>query len=174
MTVQALVIADGTPDRTVVWDVRGLEQWAAPTGGPHPHSDPHPIIIHHTVTDPAGTHTRPGQLAHLRRIRDTAPYGLPYNFVLFPTGRPWYVNDVDRCWPHTWGYNAATAIACAGNYELLRPGPAMLRRLATLVRALAHMWRPQHRCVVLAHRDVAATACPGRYLAPVVPVLLQP
>jgi hypothetical protein len=96
-------------------------------------------------------------------------YGLPYNFIVWPTaGTPaYYLNDVDLCWPHTYGHNCDVAIAAEGNYETT-PAPApLVQKMTRLADALATMWGVY--LPTYGHRDCYPTACPGQYLYGALP-----
>jgi hypothetical protein len=94
----------------------------------------------------------------------SAPFGLPYNFLIFSTGsqRIYYLNDVDNAWPHTLNYNHACAIAAWGNYQHAGASPRMVQRIVRLVHALERMWGVP--LPVLGHRHTSGTACPGDWL----------
>jgi len=163
-----LMIAEGTEWETLVYDARQLGPWAKPTPGD---VDPaqRDIIYHHTVAPPWAGQGWEYQLDAMERMRNEAPWGLPYNFVVFPTGRGriWYLNDVDQRWPHTWAHNEATAIAAWGNFSLERPTRRLVGKMLKLADALASMWGryiPESQ-----HRDWYATECPGNNLSPHLP-----
>lgn len=160
--MELLTIADGTPDRIDVWDVRNDWPWTNPSGGFSPGA-PRCIIVHHTAT-PSLPVALADQVHKMHDVARTAKYGLPYNFVVFPgsTQRIFYVNDVDGTYPHTLSFNDCCAVAAWGNYEERPPPPTIPRRIEQLVRALKNMW--QTDIPVIAHRHVFATACPGRHL----------
>ncbi len=156
-----LLLAEGTDMVCPVYDVRG-QGWAADQG-PASAAPLRYVIVHHTVTEPPAQ-TIEAEVAHLRRIRDTGTYGLPYNFVVFPSGRIYYCNDVDRAWPHTYQFNGHTAIALVGNYDANPVPMRAIGRALRLADALAHVWLGQHDTVVQGHREMpgSATACPGQ------------
>lgn len=156
-----LVIASGTPYETDVIDVRWHFPWAQSSG----HADPvvkRYIILHHTAT-PTPLDDVISEIMFCVRISQTARYGLPYNFAVFPSGCIYYLNDVDRAWPHTLNLNGHTAIAAVGNYQVNEPNPPMLNAIERLMRALREMWAGQHEIELLAHREAPGnlTLCPG-------------
>jgi hypothetical protein len=164
--VQELIIAEGTPYATTVYDVRREALWAHTTGrrGPVP---PAALWWHHTCglvhfTTPAE------QLACLLREAGYAEYGLPYNFVVWPddAATVYYLNDVDLCWPHTYGHNCDVAIAAQGNYSLYDPPAQMVSRMKQLADALATMWGVW--LATYGHRDTYPTQCPGDKLYPLL------
>lgn len=158
-----LVIAAGTPDELSVLDVRDHRGWAI-DWMPIPNAKHDEIFWHHTVTDYPGDGWL-SQYEHLIKIERTAPYGLPYNFVLFDElpWIPWYVNDVDIALPHTNGHNDDVAIAAVGNYETTEPSDGLIDRMARLTRAVWRLWH-HSPVAVRGHRDVYPTLCPGRRL----------
>lgn len=166
-TPPLLEIAAGTPYAVVVHDVRNVGPWSTPSAIDM-NGRKRTILYHHTA---GGTMERlriGRQMVEMRAMRDQSPYGLPYNFIVMATApyRIFYLNDVDRAWPHTYGWNHATAIAAWGNYSLYEPPAVLVRRMWLLADALAHMWGawvPE-----MQHRDVVATQCPGAYLSPLL------
>jgi hypothetical protein len=164
--VDTLIIAQGTPYETTVFDLRRGSVWAQSTGrrGSTP---PAALWWHHTCGQATETEP-PRQVLCLAREAKHAEYGLPYNFVVWPTqGCPaYYLNDVDLCWPHTYGHNCDVAIAAQGNYDVAEPPAALVSKLMRLADALATMWGVQ--LPTYGHRDCYPTACPGQYLYPLV------
>jgi N-acetylmuramoyl-L-alanine amidase-like protein len=160
--MQNLTIAEGTDAAVTVRDCRGDFQWAQ-VGATRPPVPPRAIFIHHTAS--AGQpQTRRTQLDAMRLVATSAPYGLPYNFVVFayPHTSIYYLNDVDHAWPHTYRWNDATAIALWGDWSISEPPTTAVARMARLIRALWSMWG--HDIRVKTHRDVFPTICPGDFL----------
>lgn len=163
-----LVIAAGTPHQTMVRDVRGEGRWATASVADTT-MERRRIVFHHTADGYTG-HVDPlGQLAMMELMRGQAPWGLPYNFIVFPNkgGRIWYLNDVDKGWPHTYGGNDATAIAGWGNYMEEEAPAVLVARMLRLADALASMWGrwiPEYQ-----HRDFTPTKCPGSGLYGLLP-----
>lgn len=163
-----VTIAAGTDFYCNVWDVRPFGPWATESVGAI-RKEGHTIVYHHTASDvpwsPAWRAIRPW----LDTGRRTWPWGVPYNFLVVPQAphRIYYVHDVDRCWPHTQGYNCATAIAALGNYSTTPPPADMVARMLRLADALATMW--DEWVPELQHRDITATECPGNLLSPLLP-----
>jgi hypothetical protein len=164
----SLWIASGTPYGTEVIDLRDMYPWAKSTGYASPRSERY-LIVHHTVTPPP-TWRVVDEVIALIKVANTAPYGLPYNFVVTPPGTVYYINDVDKAWPHTLNYNAHTAIACLGDYDKNPTESTMITSLEQLLHALREMWAGQYECVVRAHREMPGnlTRCPGDKLYEVV------
>lgn len=163
-----LEIASGSEWATTVRDVRSLGPWTTPSAVRTNRSGKL-IVYHHTASDiPTGSGWGSVR-AWLEAGRRTWPYGVPYNFLVMPKHgfRIYYLNDVDGAWPHTYGYNWATAIAACGNYSDYPPPVGMVERMLRLADALATMWG--QRVTEIQHRDVYATECPGDLLAPLLP-----
>ena len=132
-------------------------------------ADPRLIIYHHTA---GGEVRRRSIREELWALIDTAresDWGLPYNFVVMPSPpyRIYYINDVDRCWPHTYDRNCDTAIAAFGNFSVDQPAVGLAPRMMALADALATMWGEWVR--ESQHRDWSATECPGTLLSPLLP-----
>ena len=164
----ALVIAAGTEWETIVRDARSLYRWAV-RGRERLETDGRVIVYHHTAGGNTNAASQRVELARLAETASQSEWGLPYNFVVMPAPpfRAYYLNDVDSCWPHTYGYNHGTAIAAWGNYSQEHPDPGMVGRMVGLADALASMWGfwvPE-----IQHRDAAATECPGNHLSPLLP-----
>lgn len=166
--VPALIeIAAGTPFATVVYDARPLGPWSV-RSAVYMKDRGRAIFYHHTGGGLTGKMSVGRALAEMREMSGSAPYGLPYNFIVMPTApyRVFYLNDVDGAWPHTLNYNYATAIAAWGNYSTVEPSSGMARRMLRLGDALATMWGqyvPEYQ-----HKDVSATECPGTLLSPLL------
>lgn len=163
-----LEIAAGTEWATTVRDVRPWGPWASPSAMTLQRKG-HLVVYHHTASElPSGSGWRAVR-EWLETARRTWPYGVPYNFIVMPRHgfRIYYLNDVDSAWPHTFGFNWATAIAAVGNYSLYDPPVGMVERMMRLADALASMW--EERVQEVQHRDVFATECPGSRLAPLLP-----
>jgi N-acetylmuramoyl-L-alanine amidase-like protein len=163
-----LEIAAGTRYATTVRDAREFGPWASESAMPIQRKG-RLIVYHHTASElPTGSQWSVVR-AFLEQWRRTWPYGVPYNFVVMPKrGFPiYYLNDVDRSWPHTYGYNHSTAIALIGDYQRYDPPPGAVERMLRLADALAVMWG--ERVPEVQHRDLVATLCPGDKLSPLLP-----
>lgn len=159
-----LVIAAGTDYQVHVLDARPFGPWSEESKL-QINKEARLIVYHHTASRAPVFERVNDQLASLQLLAKESPYGLPYNFIVIPA-KPWrifYLNDVDKCWPHTYNYNCATAIAALGNYETSEPPAVLSQRMGKLADALATMWG-QYVPEKL-HRDLGPTACPGQYLS---------
>jgi len=162
----SLVIAAGSEYETRVFDLRALRDWRKGFGGGPVDMENREIIWHHTAS--AGTRLSriKHQIARMEVECQGSPYGLPYNFVVWPGRQPraYYLNDLDQTSPHTRGHNHHSAIAFWGNYEHEVPELAMVGLGTRLADAIATMWAryvPESL-----HRDYTATVCPGKNLVP--------
>lgn len=169
-TVGHLVIAAGTPYEVAVRDARSFIQWSEQTVGISIER-PHHVVYHHTAGGVAAKRSARYELNLLIEMARSSEWGLPYNFVVMPAPpfRIWYLNDIDTPRPHTYGHNGACAVAAYGNFETDRPDERVPHRMTALADALATMW--DEWVQESQHRDWYATACPGRYLAELLPSL---
>lgn len=158
--MNSLDIAAGTEWQSRVYDVRELGKWARATmhrgGGP-----PSSIVVHHTGPVPSMPTLAGEQIYAMEQAAPNWPYGIAYNFLLFPGGRcnVYYVNDVDWCWPHTLNANCATAIGVWGDWRHRHLPRRPMRRLKRLIGALRSMWDAP--VPVAPHWRYTGTECPG-------------
>ena len=160
---ETLVIAEGSEWETTVYDVRTLQAWSE-RSGPDRDGPPKYIFWHHSVSwcpadDPAG------QLSWLIAHIHSGVYGWPYTFVVFPNAQRsiFYLNDCDESRPHTAMHNHDSVAICAiGNYETDEPDGVLPGVMWHLSNALRTMWGED--IPVRSHRDIYATACPGKHL----------
>ncbi len=102
--------------------------------------------------------------AHLR-IR----YGdIGYHFIVDYAGRVWEGRSLSRVGAHVSGENEGNiGVMLLGNFEKQKPSKAQVDTLGRLVSLLrGHFDIPARR--VYGHRDIGASACPGRHLYPYV------
>jgi hypothetical protein len=160
--LENLVIGEGSEWEVTVYDVRHCAAWAQESFRRNP-GPSQGIYWHHTVSRCDASDVEE-QYQWLLNHRSEGPYGLPYNFIIFPASphTVWYLNDVDKAWPHTYGHNDATAICAVGNWDVNTPPLELADRMWQVSHALMVMWG--HPIEVYGHRDTFATACPGRYL----------
>ena len=161
--IDTVTIAEGTEWETTVYDVRRVTQWSMRQNVAH--SEPQRIIFwHHSVYDVKSL-SLVDQLNWLRNTITHGTYGWPYNFLVWPHESScdiWYLNDVDHAWPHTYGHNGDTAICAHGNYDEDVPPVHLVDAMWKLSQALCVMWGEV--LPIKGHRQVYATACPGKYL----------
>ena len=160
--LETLIIGEGSEWEVTVYDVRHCAAWAQESFRRNP-GPSQGIYWHHTVSRCDASDPEE-QYQWLLNHRSEGPYGLPYNFIIFPASphTVWYLNDVDKAWPHTYGHNDATAICAVGNWDVNTPPQSLADRMWQVSHALMVMWG--HPIEVYGHRDTFATACPGRYL----------
>jgi hypothetical protein len=119
------------------------------------------LFVHHTVyaTMPRSA-TVAQECARMRQIQQGA-FGsgfsdVPYNYVVFPSGRVYEGRQLGRVGAHTLNNNStAKGLAFDGNYMTSTPTPASLTT-ARRLRARETPGKP-----VTPHDAVFATACPG-------------
>jgi len=160
--LDTLVIGEGSEWEVTVYDGRHCAAWAQESFRRNP-GPSQGIYWHHTVSRCDASDVEE-QYQWLLNHRSEGPYGLPYNFIIFPASphTVWYLNDVDKAWPHTYGHNDATAVCAVGNWDVNTPPQSLADRMWQVSHALMVMWG--HPIDVFGHRDCYATACPGRYL----------
>lgn len=89
-----------------------------------------------------------------------------YHYAIDPAGRIWACRPIDLQGAHVRLQNEHNlGILVVGNYQNARPTPQAMASLEQLVGyEMRRFAVPLHR--VRTHRELAATACPGRYLQP--------
>jgi N-acetylmuramoyl-L-alanine amidase len=116
------------------------------------------IIVHHTGVDTT--------LEKLRASVQHRGYSdIPYHFVIDTDGTLHATRPLTRMGAHCRGHNAdSIGIALMGNLDRVPPTEA---QVATLTRLIADL-RRKFPVPIMAHGDLRPTACPGRYLRPVL------
>jgi N-acetylmuramoyl-L-alanine amidase len=116
------------------------------------------IIIHHTAVDTT--------LEKLRASAIRRGYSdIPYHFVIMPDGSVHATRPLERMGAHCRGHNAdSVGVALMGNLDRVPPTEA---QVASLLRLLADL-RSKFPVHVFGHGELRNTACPGRYLRPVL------
>jgi N-acetylmuramoyl-L-alanine amidase len=119
------------------------------------------IIIHHTGVD--------ATLERLRQSVQRRGYSdIPYHFVIMPDGSVHATRPIERMGAHCKGHNAnSVGIALMGNLDRVPPTEAQVASLLRLLADLRRKWDVP----VLGHGELRNTACPGRYLRPVLDAL---
>jgi N-acetylmuramoyl-L-alanine amidase len=119
------------------------------------------IVVHHTGVDTT--------LEKLRASVIRRGYSdIPYHFVITADGAVHATRPLERMGAHCKGHNAdSVGIALMGNLDKVPPTEAQVAALARLLGEL----RSQFPVPVLGHGDLRPTACPGRYLRPVLDAL---
>lgn len=130
---------------TSAWEAAGREFWG-----------------HHSLTEPPGPDaTLAEDCAHIRQIEAIGQsrfrQGISYTFIGMPSGRVFEGHSLDRRGAHTYGRNDRSRAYCfAGNYDVDELPERMQRSAALTLVELGTRFDG-------GHRDVYATACPGRY-----------
>jgi hypothetical protein len=106
-------------------------------------------------------------LRHIWAGHTRRGYGdIGYHFLVDYAGRLWEGRPLIYEGAHVAGHNPGNlGIALLGNFEEQRPTPQQLSTLTGVLTLLAERLQlaPSRIC---AHRDLADTLCPGRYLYP--------
>jgi N-acetylmuramoyl-L-alanine amidase len=119
------------------------------------------IIVHHT----AGSMIDTWSAINAYHIREHNWPGVAYTIGVSPNGTISLLGDLVE-----WRGATATAdanehgvqVCCIGNYEIEQPSAEMIAALYTVCRVLKEFLG--RGLLVMGHRDVDATACPGKYL----------
>jgi len=116
------------------------------------------IVVHHTGVDTS--------IEKLRASVQRRGYSdIPYHFVITADGAVHATRPLERMGAHCKGHNAdSIGIALMGNLDKTPPTEA---QIAALVRLLDDL-RNKFPVPVFGHGDLRPTACPGRYLRPVL------
>jgi N-acetylmuramoyl-L-alanine amidase len=116
------------------------------------------IIVHHTAVDTT--------LEKLRASVQRRGYSdIPYHFVITADGAVHATRPLERMGAHCKGHNAdSVGVALMGNLDRVPPTEAQVAALARLIADLRRKWDVP----VLGHGELRNTACPGRYLRPVL------
>ena len=138
----------------------------------------HRITIHHDGMDVFASTSRDAAARRLESIR-RAHVGrgwadIGYHFAIDPAGRVWEGRPLDLQGAHVKHHNAHNlGVLVMGNYERQRPSEATVRGLESFVAAQLAAFGVDP-AEVRTHRELAATACPGRFLQRRVDVSRRP
>ena len=116
------------------------------------------IIVHHTAVD--------ASIDQLRASAVRRGYSdIPYHFVITADGAVHATRPLERMGAHCKGHNAdSIGIALMGNLDRVPPTE---QQVAALTRLLAEL-RRKYPVPVYGHNDLRATACPGKFMRPVL------
>lgn len=123
------------------------------------------LWLHHSITNPFGPDaTLEQDCQHMRDFEAIGEArfgsGISYTWVVMPSGRVFEGHSIDRQGTHTYQRNnRSRAICLAGNYDVNALPTRMIESVALLLRELG-------ATLDGGHRDVYATACPGRFAYP--------
>lgn len=96
--------------------------------------------------------------------------GMSYTWLIPPSGRVYQGHSMGRLGAHTAGRNSVgRAICFVGNYELHEPTAAQLDAAAAVLVAEHRAGRAATHRLTGGHRDLKATACPGRAAYALIP-----
>ena len=102
--------------------------------------------------------------------------GIGYHFLIRKDGTIEQGRPLGTVGAHVYGENRHTiGINLAGNFELGDPTEAQTAAAARLIASLCTVYQldPRWQGTVKGHRDLNATACPGRYLYAQLPDIVQ-
>lgn len=125
------------------------------------------IVIHH-VGVPAGD--TPAAAIHKAHLANGWA-GIGYHYVVRQDGTIERGRPLPVVGAHAQGHNYDTiGINVAGNFDRERPTPAQITALEDLIAALCRIYGIEPGVTTIeGHRDVNATACPGRNLYALLP-----
>lgn len=113
------------------------------------------VIVHHS----AGS---TGSAAVFHRQHQAQGWSsIGYHFVILPTGVVERGRPENTVGAHAQGSNSdSLGVVLVGNFEATKPTPAQINSLAWLLKE--HIFKKYGELPVVGHRDVMATACPGK------------
>lgn len=123
------------------------------------------IVIHHTGT--AVDRDMSAEEAHLLHKYSFGWAGIGYHYLIRKNGRIEMGRPEHLVGAHASGHNKnSVGVALAGNFNLGEPTTMQMESLISLVNYLAEKYDLDLRArgVVVGHRDVNNTACPGANL----------
>ncbi|MEM1424813.1 MAG: peptidoglycan recognition family protein, partial [Planctomycetota bacterium] len=128
------------------------------------------VTLHHdgmttfTSTSSAAAQTRIEAIRAAHRGRGWGDIG--YHYVVDPAGRIWQGRPLEWQGSHVGAQNQGNVGICVlGNYERQRPTIAQLDMIESFTAQLMRTHGVSLR-EVYTHRELASTACPGRFLQP--------
>ena len=128
------------------------------------------ITIHHdgmnafTTTSQTAARARVEAIRNAHRGQNWGDVG--YHYLIDPAGRVWQGRPLEWQGAHVRAQNEGNIGICVmGNYELQRPNSSQLASVERSVAELMRAYRIPLR-EVRTHREMAATACPGRHMQP--------
>lgn len=137
------------------------------------------VFVHHTVTATLSENaTQADEVAQMRSLEATGQtrfgHGISYNVLVFPSGRAYQGVSFNRRGAHTDGRNSTTRSICfVGNFEEHQPTQAALETARSIYHSgKGSLWVED--APLYGHRDLKATACPGRHVYAQLPFLRTP
>ena len=122
------------------------------------------LILHHTASSRDNTTLKQIDAWHKARwpnFKSSLGFFCGYHYVI---GANWIkqTRSAQEDGAHTYGFNGdSIGICLTGNFETEQPNPYQLAELKKLVIGLMAEYKLSEKDVYL-HRDLTATACPGR------------
>jgi len=127
------------------------------------------LFIHHNVMEPTGN---PNADMQATEQVDISRFGTPsYKYAIHPSGV--VLEGMTNHWsPDTYQYNDKISIMFMGNFENDQPTPSAIMAGRELIQFLKayKVLTPDFK--IYGHRDVYATACPGKNLYPRISELI--
>ena len=116
------------------------------------------IVIHHT----ASTAKETVEQIHNFHINNNGWAGIGYHFYIRKDGTVYKGRDEKYAGAHCVDYNSISLGICLeDNFEIEKPTDSQLKSLSEL---LQHLKQKYGNVQVVGHRDLNATACPGKNL----------
>lgn len=116
------------------------------------------IVIHHT----ASTAKETVEQIHNFHINNNGWAGIGYHFYIRKDGTIYRGRPEKYVGAHCENYNSVSlGICCEGNFEIEQPTEKQLQSLSELIHNLKQKYG---NVQVIGHRDLNATACPGKNL----------
>ena len=116
------------------------------------------IVIHHT----ASTAKETVEQIHNFHKNNNGWAGIGYHFYIRKNGTIYRGRPEEYIGAHCENYNSVSlGICCEGNFEIEQPTNEQLKSLSELIQYLKKKYG---NVQVVGHRDLNATACPGKNL----------
>ena len=116
------------------------------------------IVIHHT----ASTAKETVEQIHNFHKNNNGWAGIGYHFYIRKDGTIYRGRPEEYIGAHCENYNSVSlGICCEGNFEIEQPTEKQLQSLSELIHNLKQKYG---NVQVIGHRDLNATACPGKNL----------
>lgn len=121
------------------------------------------IVIHHTG-NPTDDDLSAEQIHASHQAQGWA--GIGYHFVIRKDGTVELGRPVDCVGAHAYGYNSnSVGIHVCGNFDMAEPTEAQINALPMLIADICDAYGLiASDSIVMGHRDLMATACPGNNL----------
>ena len=130
------------------------------------------IVVHHIGNTNADVSAETVHQWHL----NNGWSGIGYHFLIRKDGTIEEGRPLGTVGAHVYGENRHTVgINVVGNFEAAVPTEAQKSAVAHLIASLCTVYQfdPEWEGTVFGHRDLSATACPGRYLYEQMPDIVE-